>query len=207
MPTKVLGLFVVGTLARRWEIEVTLTRTPGGGVTAEVSVPSSLLLPVPEVAEPVTAKAPAAPEAPETLEAPEVPADEAPATGPLPAAAAPGSVPADSGPLPRRLPRREGPATDVPPADHARADRPEAPSGSRPLRRRVRGATLRTTEDTGAHQVLRRSVHPADADAVRSALEEFEAGVERAHRDSDTTQETPIPDQRDQNNLPEGAEQ
>ncbi|MGW5640487.1 ATP-binding protein, partial [Streptomyces sp. NPDC003832] len=49
VPTKVLGLFVVGTLARRWEIGVELTRTPGGGVTAEVSVPAALLLPEPEV--------------------------------------------------------------------------------------------------------------------------------------------------------------
>ncbi|CCK26668.1 sensor-like histidine kinase [Streptomyces davaonensis JCM 4913] len=197
VPTKVLGLFVVGTLARRWEIEVTLTRTPGGGVTAEVSVPSSLLLPVPEVPEPA---------------APDTPPTEAPATGPLPAAAAAAAVSADSGSLPRRLPRREGPATDVPSTDHARADQPEASpddhaSGSRPLRRRVRGATLRTAEDTGAHQMLRQAAHPADADAVRSALEEFEAGVERAHRVSDTTQQTPIPEQRDQNNLPEGAEQ
>ncbi|MDF3147888.1 ATP-binding protein, partial [Streptomyces sp. T21Q-yed] len=44
VPTKVLGLFVVGTLARRWEIAVTLSRTPGGGLTAEVTVPSSLLV-------------------------------------------------------------------------------------------------------------------------------------------------------------------
>ncbi|MBZ9640015.1 ATP-binding protein, partial [Streptomyces sp. PSKA30] len=44
VPTKVLGLFVVGNLARRGEIGVTLSRTPGGGVTAEVSIPSSLLL-------------------------------------------------------------------------------------------------------------------------------------------------------------------
>ncbi|WP_240797881.1 hypothetical protein [Streptomyces sp. F001] len=29
VPTKVLGLFVVGNLARRWEIGVTLSRTPG----------------------------------------------------------------------------------------------------------------------------------------------------------------------------------
>lgn len=28
VPTKVLGLFVVGTLARRWEITVALSRTP-----------------------------------------------------------------------------------------------------------------------------------------------------------------------------------
>nr|WP_222108807.1 ATP-binding protein [Streptomyces cupreus] len=191
VPTKVLGLFVVGTLARRWEIGVTLTRTPGGGVTAEVSLPTTLLLPEP--AEPVPAPA-------------EVPA--ATASGPLPSAA----TEDDSAPLPRRVPRREGAAPDVPPADHARADQPDASTrahadGPRPLRRRVRGATLRTSEDTGAHQILRQASRPADADAVRSALEEFEAAVERAHRDSDTTDETPIPAKQDSNHLPEGAEQ
>ncbi|MFJ4620217.1 ATP-binding protein [Streptomyces sp. NPDC088812] len=60
----------------------------------------------------------------------------------------------------------------------------DAGGGARPLRRRVRGATLRTTVDAAAQQAARRTVPLADADAVRSALEEFEAAVERAHRDS-----------------------
>ncbi|MDL2081236.1 HAMP domain-containing protein [Streptomyces sp. GXMU-J15] len=262
VPTKVLGLFVVGTLARRWEIGVTLTRTPGGGVTAEVNVPSSLLLPVPEAPEPA-AKAPLSARSPEPVKelasaripeparTPPSAGTSAPAgtsassrtsapagtsatgttsasagasatgttsapaatpatkpTGPLP------SVAADAGPLPRRLPRREAPAPAVPSDDHARAEQPEASpkdhaSGSRPLRRRVRGATLRTAQDSGAQQALRRAPRPADADAVRSALEEFEAAVERAHRDSgsESTQETPTPDTHHQNHLPEGAEQ
>ncbi|NUR25024.1 MAG: sensor histidine kinase, partial [Catenulispora sp.] len=42
VPTKVLGLFVVGTLARRWDIGVALSRTPGGGLTAEVTLPSAV---------------------------------------------------------------------------------------------------------------------------------------------------------------------
>ncbi|WP_181808427.1 sensor histidine kinase, partial [Streptomyces shenzhenensis] len=50
VPTKVLGLFVVGALARRWEIGVELTRTPGGGVTAEVTLPARLLLTMSAVA-------------------------------------------------------------------------------------------------------------------------------------------------------------
>jgi signal transduction histidine kinase len=41
-PTKVLGLFVVGRLARRHSFGVRLVETPGGGVTAEVSIPSGL---------------------------------------------------------------------------------------------------------------------------------------------------------------------
>ncbi|MCZ1011023.1 ATP-binding protein [Streptomyces lydicus] len=44
VPTKVLGLFVVGNLARRSGIRVTLCRTPGGGVTGSVWLPSALLL-------------------------------------------------------------------------------------------------------------------------------------------------------------------
>src|SRR3712207_7388724 len=37
-PSEVLGLFVVGRLARRHGIEVTLTETPGGGITAWVDL-------------------------------------------------------------------------------------------------------------------------------------------------------------------------
>ncbi|WP_328223567.1 ATP-binding protein [Streptomyces sp. NBC_00310] len=44
VPTRVLGLFVVGTIARRWGIRVMLSRTPGGGVTGTVWIPSALLL-------------------------------------------------------------------------------------------------------------------------------------------------------------------
>ncbi|MGW4277820.1 ATP-binding protein, partial [Streptomyces seoulensis] len=89
--------------------------------------------------------------------------------------------------------------------------------GSRPLRRRVRGATLRTAAG-GAAAPACEPAPQADADAVRSALEEFEAAVERAHRDTGTH---PRPALRDdpgaapgaaprtqyRNDLPEGAEQ
>lgn len=44
VPTRVLGLFVVGSIARRWGIRVMLSRTPGGGVTGTVWIPSALLL-------------------------------------------------------------------------------------------------------------------------------------------------------------------
>jgi len=91
--------------------------------------------------------------------------------------------------------------------------------GARPLRRRVRGATLRTT--LGADTVPQAAPpRPADADAVRDALDEFEAAVERAHRDSETgsharpvfeddaeTHRTASNPPHDQNHSPEGAEQ
>ncbi|SER23099.1 Signal transduction histidine kinase [Streptomyces sp. yr375] len=285
VPTKVLGLFVVGALARRWDVDVTLTRTPGGGVTAEVLIPSTLLLTMSEL-DP--ADKPALTGAPST-----------PAAGPAPAASVPSWATTDDDPttLPRRVPRRDpspagqpepprtpAPVTEHPPYEpapaattatpagtsapdtHTRptepqpdtatapdpthlartaglesspvrpADSPEAPApvgpdGARPLRRRVRGATLRTTVDAAAAlQTARQAARPADADAVRSELEEFEAAVARAHRD---TGEHPVPTealialrgdhrtapsdpidvrgtmhhQNHQNHLPEGAEQ
>ncbi|WP_030603055.1 ATP-binding protein [Streptomyces fulvoviolaceus] len=234
VPTKVLGLFVVGTLARRWEVTVILSRTPGGGVTAEVSIPSSLLLTMSSVG--VAAGGSAARSGSDS--ATTAGAGSA-ATGPVPGAgparsarsaeetpAARASAPADDepGPLPRRSPRHNPAPADTPLIPNARTgeatvsdpagtgdampsvrtasgdatpsapsgtgDAPPAPEGaadSRPLRRRVRGATLRTTVGTDADQAARPAApRPADADAVRAALDEFEAAVQRAHRDSDT---------------------
>jgi HAMP domain-containing protein len=45
-PTEVLGLFVVGRLARRHGVGVTLAPTPGGGVTAVVDLAQHMLVPV-----------------------------------------------------------------------------------------------------------------------------------------------------------------
>ncbi|MFI8232811.1 ATP-binding protein [Streptomyces sp. NPDC085900] len=308
VPTKVLGLFVVGTLARRWGIGVALSRTPGGGVTAEVSVPPSLLLAMSPVgaAAAGTARTPAAVDrAPGSVTATEPAAArtavaEAPdaahgfAEPPLPGTAAgprPAAVTRDTttrdghpGPLPRRVPRRDPDPTDAASADtasgtepapaptthsvsaytaqdeerpfvprargeaeagvvHARPDestparpgevgrevssfevRPDetalsdrsAGDSPRPLRRRVRGATLRTTVDAAAQAAARQPARPADAAAVRDALDEFEAAVERANRDSRASDDDdrpggpaprPTTDPHHQNHLPEGAEQ
>ncbi|MFF8930277.1 ATP-binding protein [Streptomyces longwoodensis] len=211
VPTKVLGLFVVGALARRWNVGVTLTRTPGGGVTAEVAIPSSLLLTLSTTVTPAapatttptaTATATATASAPRTAEPTAVstvtpapapaastaspahaPAPSTAPTGPTPSAPAPESA----GPLPRRAPRREPAAAEggAPLIPRARGEQP-LPSGDgpRPLRRRVRGATLRTTAEAAAQQAALRAPGPADAEAVRDALEEFEAAVERARRDT-----------------------
>jgi hypothetical protein len=81
----------------------------------------------------------------------------------------------------------------------------DAPGAPRPLRRRVRGATLPTTTSDTGRQAASRAPQPADADEVRSALEEFEAAVERANRDA-AARTTPHRT-HDQNHLQEGAEQ
>ncbi|MFF7544661.1 ATP-binding protein [Streptomyces canus] len=308
VPTKVLGLFVVGTLARRWEVGVVLTRTPGGGVTAEVTIPSSLLLTMSPlaVASASGGSAATAGTAAESRTAPTAgvgaaasaagtrsasdsgsysasvsgavqgagataaraeaavggtggagPGQGAPASAGTGAAGAGSAAP--DGPvtaatdqpaaLPRRIPHRgsssTGPGT-VPAASSDTPSSPELPSGTaafipkarvgatapaevtgngdggdgaRPLRRRVRGATLRTT--VGADTVPQAAPpRPADAEAVRDALDEFEAAVERAHRDSETgsharpvfeddveTHQTASNPPHDQNHSPEGAEQ
>ncbi|MHA5048156.1 sensor histidine kinase [Streptomyces sp. SD15] len=90
-PTEVLGLFVVGGLSRRWGIEVVLTRTPGGGVTATVAVPSSHLL----LADPTGAAA----RAPHILPPPR----RSGGSEPRPAAVDPEPGPSA---LPRRIPSR-----------------------------------------------------------------------------------------------------
>ncbi|MDN3021640.1 ATP-binding protein [Streptomyces sp. S.PB5] len=288
VPTKVLGLFVVGTLSRRWGIDVALSRTPGGGVTAEVALPPELLLAKAAVAPapttPATEADDSGPRPSETdplpddehsplprrvrrPEATDTPAAEEPATAapsdtagaPAEAGtAAPAAPAADataeaaasaSDPATEGAPATDGssdeavtPATadapvtsaasgshDAPPASQAsssssdglpyipqaRTEEPPPPGGTsgtaRPLRRRVRGATLRNNAEAGPHGA-RQAPRPADADAVRAALEEFEAAVERAHRDSVeeaavATTSPVTPHEQDQNHLPEGAEQ
>ncbi|MFF4948148.1 ATP-binding protein [Streptomyces chattanoogensis] len=206
VPTKVLGLFVVGNLARRSGIRVNLSRTPGGGVTGTVWLPSALLLAVGPAAPPAPAADvagatawsdadaeaasphPATP-GPEPLALAPEPGPEpptplpvrAPATPPEPRPAAPSA----QGELPRRLPRR----TDA--EQTATAFTRQAPS-ARPLRRRVRGATLEMTTPMADReaQAVRR---PVDADAVRSELDDFEAAVRRAEQDSAAAPQDPAP--------------
>ncbi|MET8975032.1 ATP-binding protein [Streptomyces sp. NPDC004539] len=203
VPTKVLGLFVVGALARRWEIEVTLSRTPGGGVTAEIALPSTLLLtlsgeePAPVVREAVVsggnfgAGVAGTGRAITERQVGEGDADAVAPASPTPRAA-PGSRASDDVPLlPRRDPRPDAPEAPaaVDPAaafiPRARSEEPPAPvGGPRPLKRRVRGATLRTTADAAAQQATRQTSRPADADAVRDSLDEFEEAVARANADT-----------------------
>lgn len=238
VPTKVLGLFVVGNLARRSGIRVTLSRTPGGGVTGTVWLPSTLLLAVNPAAAGVSASVRGADvdvnvangnvdtdvagtesdgasatgsdsgsdpnpesESDSATEQPATPEQEprAPAPGAASASAAPLPVrapaatperrpltPVPQGELPRRLPR----PTDADQA--APVPEPRPAQTGRPLRRRVRGATLdmtTPTADRGDRSVRR----PVDADAVRTELDEFEAAVRRAEQESATAPRDPAP--------------
>ncbi|MCF3174169.1 HAMP domain-containing protein [Streptomyces sioyaensis] len=219
VPTKVLGLFVVGNLARRSGIRVTLSRTPGGGVTGTVWLPSALLLAVNPAATPTlaadaveadvdtdtdadadtdaVAEHPAPPEPESTGPAAATPLPvRAPATTPEPRPAAPSR----DGELPRRVPPPRTDAEQTAPASEARP----AQSGQ-PLRRRVRGATLGRTAPTAdrATQALRR---PVDAEAVRSELDDFEAAVRRAEQDSAPTPTDPAPSHHQQPRKESGSD-
>ncbi|MEU9124971.1 ATP-binding protein [Streptomyces sp. NPDC048506] len=213
VPTKVLGLFVVGNLARRSGIRVTLSRTPGGGVTGTVWLPATLLL----AGNPAAAPSPGAGPTDADDDAsphPATPQPEstAPVPGPAPASATPlpmrspaatperrpaGTAPHDE--LPRRLPHR----TDAEPAVPAVEPRPAQPG--RQLRRRVRGATLGMTAPAAdpAAQAVRR---PVDADAVRSELDEFEAAVRRAEQESAAAPRDPASSQHQQPRKESGSE-
>lgn len=218
VPTRVLGLFAVGSLARRWGVRVSLSRTPGGGVTATVWIPASLLLTM----------------SPEDPEDPEEPVDTGPIaavaafpvrTGQEVAVPAPSRVPVSAtvvtersaapsshDALPRRLPARTGaePATAERTAEDAGGERTaasgeqRAAQDSRPLRRRVRGATLAMTSraDRGAPTVRQ----PADAEAVRSELDEFEAAVRRAEQDSAHARTKPAPSHHQQSQKESGSD-
>lgn len=256
VPTKVLGLFVVGVLSRRWGIQVTLSRTPGGGVTAKVVIPSVHLLPLHAAGSPTPRPASPSDQSagspqPSLIKPPEEggsglprrvparrsqpepgddgfpeeaqPAEPGRARRPGPAWAlsdeadpfgSDGSDP--GGPLGRN--RLVGPdepkASDGPPrvaGSGARAQVPGATS-PRPLRRRVRGATLAAT--TAARMQTPKPEAPLegtgtwryrDADAARDELDEFEAAVARAHRDSAQQLFAPVDESADATPTPPQA--
>ncbi|MFE4576196.1 histidine kinase, partial [Streptomyces chartreusis] len=157
----------------------------------------------------------AADDAPAVPVSPTAPAAAAPSvvtpTGPVPSPVAEvDAVPDDDGDSdgPRRLPRRVSPRESA-------ANVTPVVAEARPLRRRVRGATLRKSGvDTAERPVSRQAAPTVDADEVRAALEEFEAAVERANRDSndnggheDQAVPSTTPRTHNQNDLPEGAQQ
>jgi len=130
VPTEVLGLFVVGRLARRHAMEVELTATPGGGVTVTVDLGPDLIVPATGAPGPAMATG-------STSRSPAV----APTIAPLP-----GTVPADAvliGTAPG------GPPGDTPPGDRPAAATPTGASGLRPDRTVAR-ASVRTGGPDGS---------------------------------------------------------
>ncbi|MFI7117224.1 nitrate- and nitrite sensing domain-containing protein [Amycolatopsis sp. NPDC049868] len=187
-PTSVLGLFVVGRLARRHGLKVELTETePGAGITARLTVPPDLL-----TYRPPTPKSVPAPPAWPTVE----PSDEpeplrlaAPSEPPTLAIA--GMIPRDGqqprdfrwfrktdGAIPEPAPPPPPPAPVPEPVYHAPAPTltAAAPGETRGgLRRRVKGAQL-----PGAPEAPSRQKSRHDPEAAKAAFDGFEAGLAKA---------------------------
>ncbi|MFV2011123.1 MULTISPECIES: nitrate- and nitrite sensing domain-containing protein [unclassified Micromonospora] len=125
VPTEVLGLFVVGRLARRHAMNVELTATPGGGVTVTVDLGPNLIVPATGTPGPAMATGSAS---------------RSPAVAPT-VAPIPGTVPADAVLI--------GTAPDGPSGDSPAAAPPATASEPRP-ERTVARASVRTGTPNGS---------------------------------------------------------
>ncbi|WP_370155115.1 ATP-binding protein [Streptacidiphilus sp. EB129] len=225
VPTKVLGLFVVGTLARRWGVTVVLTRTTGGGVTSLVSVPAALLTaasaPVPAAAATATAAAPtreAPATAPATATSTETPATAAaPPTAAHPAAAPPAATapPALTGPtplphpepaptapggLPRRTPTRRTADDPTPPAPAAAAPAAGSaaaptPAGSAPASTPTAPALAGSAAAPASTPTPTAAPAPAAPAAAASAAAPAPAAATHAHAADTSAPAAPAPDE------------
>ncbi|WP_340686622.1 nitrate- and nitrite sensing domain-containing protein [Amycolatopsis coloradensis] len=186
-PTSVLGLFVVGRLARRHGLKVELTETePGAGITARLTVPPNLL-----TYRPPTPKSVPAPPVWPTAEPSEEPEPRQKATpSEPPTLAIAGMIPRDgqrprdfrwfrktdgeiAEPAPAPVPVPEpAPVYQAPAPTLTAADPGETRGG---LRRRVKGAQL-----PGAPEAPSRQKSRHDPEAAKAAFDGFEAGLAKA---------------------------
>ncbi|MBE1576469.1 nitrate- and nitrite sensing domain-containing protein [Amycolatopsis roodepoortensis] len=184
-PTSVLGLFVVGRLARRHGLKVELTETePGAGITARITIPPTLLTYRPPTPKSVPAP-PVWPTA-EPSDEPEPPSRPEPAAHEPPTLAIAGMIPrggqrtgdfrwfrktdgeiAEPAPVPVPEPVYQAPAPTLTAAD------PGETRGG--LRRRVKGAQL-----PGAPEAPTRQKSRHDPEAAKAAFDGFEAGLAKA---------------------------
>ena len=175
-PTEVLGLFVVGRLARRHGLGVALWPTPGGGLTATIAMSDRLLTVAPAALPP--------PEPVWQVEPVRRPAVAA--RTPVPIALS--SLPFDVEALNRanRSIETGGPWNAfVPPRRNVPVDPDLVTAGpavaAPPLRQRVPGAQL-SVESPARPAALAPPPAEADAALAQALVDEFEAGVRRAQR-------------------------
>ncbi|HET6708728.1 nitrate- and nitrite sensing domain-containing protein [Amycolatopsis sp.] len=200
-PTSVLGLFVVGRLARRHELGVELLATPTtGGVTARLTIPAALfthrsgLRPKPEAAPVIPAQAVppvappparhAAPAPSSNVDAFRPPDPERDRPAELPAPAIPALLGNGNGfrwfrELEPVWPDAEPDAKPEPAAVVATASAPEepAPESRGGLRRRVRGAQL---PNPGASAPAADSKPRHDPEATKAAMDGFASAFAKA---------------------------
>ena len=160
-PTDLLGLFVVGRLARRHGLTVTLAETAGGGVTATTLIPGRLFMSDTQPVEPAN------PPSPDSR------------------LAADGGLGPDSSSGPR-LDGSEAEAIRRAVTSWHGVGQPIEPTAVAPfaLQKRTPGAQRgiglgETTDDRAEHRLPK----TADPQAVRAELEAFELGIARAATD------------------------
>ena len=181
VPTSVLGLFVVGRLARRHGLAVELSATPGGGTTAVVAVPPALFtrgtlpLPLPNGRAIAAARRSSAATPPGVLPIPAVQGSFAWFAS---KSATEGATDGEPG---------AGPAGDEP--DVAAETTGTDQRGG--LNRRVPGAQLPAAAQHGAEAAqvpVARTVH--DPTAARDAMDAFQSAVARAGTPAPSTVDT-----------------
>jgi signal transduction histidine kinase len=175
-PTSMLGLFVVGRLARRHGLYVDLVGTEGGGITARIVIPPTLFTqlnaPLPEPPAP-----PAAPSTPlaagsqswQRLPVPVMPSFTIPAAAPM--AGFSWFEPMTRSRRPVRNPIAPSVPTSAPVLSPATAIAPVSGNGRSGLKRRVAGAQLPGAAPESPVQERQPRHDPA---AVRSALDGFQ---------------------------------
>jgi signal transduction histidine kinase len=184
VPTQVLGLFVVGRLARRHGMAVALSHTPGGGVTVRVDIGSLLLSGDLLVGEPAS-RAPIAVDWSAPHREAAVPMTTAPMT----------TAPAAHRPTVREAISRvkdvmSDPRTwngfdvvrQLPPGQPPEQPPTPSPAPAGGLRRRIPGSHLSPAAPAATGQ----QAVDHDPDAARLLVEQLESGVARALHDTST---------------------
>jgi signal transduction histidine kinase len=133
-PSRYLGHYVAGSLARRYGITVVLQEADFGGIKAKVTVPIALLeqtsFPTSQAPSATVAPSPAAPDS--VAPAPVAPAPVAPAPAPASLAPRPPVAPAPVAPAPV-APAPVAPTPVAPPAAPVYVAPPTTPNGLRPI--------------------------------------------------------------------------
>ncbi|MGE0877359.1 MAG: sensor histidine kinase [Acidimicrobiia bacterium] len=211
VPSRVLGLHVVGRLAHRMGIMVRLSEAPAQGSVARVLIPFNLTddpagddidsvgpAAVPSSPAELAAMAAVVPAAPvaSVAAASSAPiaspvavraALSAPAAAPAAApAVVPPVVPAEATAGPDALGASSAPPVLDPAGDPSGAALPPPVSAPAEPRRRVRGAS-----GTAPRAAMRESVPARDAEAVRGALSDLQGGVARGRSDAAELVERP----------------
>ncbi|MFI1396817.1 nitrate- and nitrite sensing domain-containing protein [Streptomyces sp. NPDC020681] len=177
-----LGLYVVGRLAERHGISVTLTRSPYGGTTAVVLLPNAILATVeqaPKPAEPTEPTEPAEPAKPTE------PEDKPQAARFVPPPRTAETLVHD------RAPQDPAPPADTAPGESAPDPEPERAGPPQTLPTRVRQASLAPALRDAPKSASESPERDVSAEEMRSIFGAFQQGLDRGRRGDTVGPESP----------------